>query len=35
MDMIGSTYKGDDIERKQYVDFLDNYHENGDHILYV
>ena len=36
MDMIGSTYKGDEIERDQYNDILDIYHNNnGDHILYV
>ena len=23
MDMIGSTYKGDEIEREQYLNFLD------------
>ena len=35
MDMIGSTYKGDEIERDQYHDILDIYHKNGEHILYV
>ena len=33
--MIGSTYKGDEIETDQHDDFLDICHKNGDHILYV